>query len=52
MGLIGVLCIRRTLTQGRAAGLVAGLGAATADAINGCVAGFGLTLISEFLVNQ
>lgn len=52
VGPIGVLCIRRTLTQGRAAGLVSGLGAASADAIYGCVAGFGLTLISDFLVNQ
>lgn len=52
VGPIGVLCIRRTLTEGRAAGLVSGLGAATADALYGCVAGFGLTLISNFLVSQ
>ena len=35
VGPIGVLCIRRTLTDGRAAGLVSGLGAATADAAYG-----------------
>jgi len=52
VGPIGVLCIRRTLTDRRAAGLVSGLGAATADALYGCVAGFGLTLISNFLVRQ
>jgi threonine/homoserine/homoserine lactone efflux protein len=52
VGPIGVLCIRRTLTQGRSYGLVSGLGAATADAVYGCVAGFGLTLISSFLVDQ
>ncbi|MBE9189436.1 LysE family transporter [Gloeocapsopsis crepidinum LEGE 06123] len=52
VGPIGVLCIRRTLTYGRTAGLVSGLGAATADAFYGCIAGFGLTLISNFLVNQ
>lgn len=52
VGPIGVLCIRRTLTEGRATGLVSGLGAATADAIYGCVAGFGLTFISRFLVDQ
>lgn len=52
VGPIGVLCIRRTLAEGRAAGLVSGLGAATADALYGCVAGFGLTLISNFLVSQ
>jgi threonine/homoserine/homoserine lactone efflux protein len=52
VGPIGVLCIRRTLTQSRGHGLVSGLGAATADAVYGCVAGFGLTFISSFLVNQ
>jgi threonine/homoserine/homoserine lactone efflux protein len=52
VGPIGVLCIRRTLAEGRASGLVSGLGAATADAIYGCIAGFGLTFISSLLVGQ
>mgnify|MGYP001294604504 CR=1 FL=1 len=52
VGPIGVLCIRRTLADGRAFGLASGLGAATADAIFGCIAGFGLTFASTFLVNQ
>ena len=52
VGPIGVLCIRRTLTEGRVSGLVSGLGAATADAVYGCVAGFGLTFISDFLISQ
>jgi threonine/homoserine/homoserine lactone efflux protein len=52
VGPIGVLCIRRTLTEGRTTGLVSGLGAATADAIYGCIAGFGLAFISDFLVSQ
>ncbi len=52
VGPIGVLCIRRTLAAGRAAGLVSGLGAASADAIYGCIAGFGLTFVSNFLVGQ
>ena len=52
VGPIGVLCIRRTLAEGRASGLVSGLGAATADAIYGCIAGFGLTFISSTLVSQ
>jgi threonine/homoserine/homoserine lactone efflux protein len=52
VGPIGVLCIRRTLADGRAFGLLSGLGAATADAIYGCIAGFGLTLVSDFLVDQ
>lgn len=52
VGPIGVLCIRRTIADGRAAGLLSGLGAATADALYGCVAGFGMVLISNFLVSQ
>ncbi len=52
LGPIGILCIRRTLAGGRVSGLVSGLGAATADAIYGCIAGFGLTFIANFLVNQ
>jgi len=52
VGPIGVLCIRRTLAEGWASGLVSGLGAASADAIYGCIAGFGLTFISGFLVSQ
>ena len=52
VGPIGVLCIRRTLAEGRAAGLVSGLGAATADAIYGSIAAFGLTVVSSFLASQ
>jgi threonine/homoserine/homoserine lactone efflux protein len=52
VGPIGVLCIRRTLVNGLASGFVSGLGAATADAIYGSIAGFGLAFISNFLVSQ
>ena len=52
VGPISVLCIRRTLGKGRCVGFTSGLGAATADAIYGCIAGFGLTFISGFLVDQ
>jgi len=52
VGPIGVLCIRRTLAHGRAAGLLSGLGAATADAAYGMVAGLGLTSVSALLVSQ
>jgi len=50
VGPIGVLCIRRTLADGRAAGLATGLGAATADAIYGCVAAFGLRVVTHALL--
>jgi threonine/homoserine/homoserine lactone efflux protein len=52
VGPIGILCIRRSLADGMAKGLAAGLGAATADAAYGCVAGFGLTAVSGFLVHH
>jgi threonine/homoserine/homoserine lactone efflux protein len=52
VGPIGVLVIRRTLAEGRMAGLVSGLGAATADGIYGFIAAFGLTFISSFLISQ
>ena len=50
VGPIGVLCIRRTLADGRAAGLATGLGAASADAIYGFVAAFGLTWVTGMLL--
>jgi threonine/homoserine/homoserine lactone efflux protein len=52
VGPIGVLCIRRTLAEGRAVGFVSGLGAASADSFYGAIAGFGLTAVSGFLVDQ
>jgi len=52
VGPIGVLCIQRTLTLGRTAGLVTGLGAAAADGVYGAVAGLGLTAVSALLVAQ
>jgi threonine/homoserine/homoserine lactone efflux protein len=52
VGPIGVLCINRTLNEGRRAGLLTGLGAATADAIYAFVAGFGVMFISDILVSQ
>ena len=35
VGPIGVLCIRRTLADGRLVGLLTGMGAATADGVYG-----------------
>jgi threonine/homoserine/homoserine lactone efflux protein len=52
VGPIGVLCIQRTLHKGKLHGMVSGLGAATADAIYGFIAAFGLTFISSFLVKE
>jgi len=52
VGPIGLLCIRRSLAEGWRVGLATGLGAATADAAYGCVAGFGLTAVSSLLIGQ
>jgi threonine/homoserine/homoserine lactone efflux protein len=52
VGPIGILCIRRTLAQGRAYGFVSGLGAATADGIYGLIGGLGLGVVATFLVDQ
>jgi threonine/homoserine/homoserine lactone efflux protein len=52
VGPIGLLCIRRTLSQGQRVGLVSGLGAATADGLYGLIAAFGLTVIAQVLVAQ
>lgn len=50
VGPIGMLVIRRTLAEGRLAGLITGLGAAVADACYGSVGAFGLSFVSSFLL--
>jgi threonine/homoserine/homoserine lactone efflux protein len=51
VGPIGMLAIRRTLADGRLAGLVTGLGAAVADATYGAIGAFGLTAVSGLLMH-
>lgn len=51
VGPIGLLCIQRTLAQGWAAGVAVGLGAASADALYGAVAGFGLVWVATPLLD-
>ncbi|HMC61141.1 MAG TPA: LysE family transporter, partial [Candidatus Solibacter sp.] len=52
VGPINVLCISRTLTKGRASGLLSGLGAAAADTFYGCIAGFSITFVIQFLIRE
>ncbi len=52
VGPIGLLVIRRTLEQGRRAGLAAGLGAALADALYGTIGVFGLGSLASMLAGQ
>jgi len=49
VGPVGILCLRRTILDGRLAGLFSGLGAASADSLFGIIAGFGLTVVSDWL---
>ncbi len=51
VGPIGVLCLRRSITQGFSIGLATGIGAALADAMYGAVAAFGLTIVSDSLLH-
>lgn len=52
VGPIGLLCIQRTIASGQRSGLVSGLGAASADAVYGSIAGVGVGVIIGFLVAQ
>jgi threonine/homoserine/homoserine lactone efflux protein len=52
VGPINLLCLRRSLADGRRMGLVSGLGAAAADTTYGAIAAVGLTAVTAFLVNH
>ncbi len=52
VGPMCILCIQRTLSRGHLYGLVSGLGIATADAVYGSIAAFGLTVIASLLISQ
>ncbi len=52
VGPVNVLCISRTLSKGRTSGLLSGLGAAAADTVYGCIAGFSITLVIQFLIRE
>lgn len=49
VGPIGLLCLRRSLTLGMAAGMAVGLGAATADAGYAAAAAFALGVAAPFI---
>lgn len=52
VGPINLLCLRRSLSDGRRVGFVSGLGAAVADTTYGAIAAVGLTSVTSFLVGH
>jgi threonine/homoserine/homoserine lactone efflux protein len=52
IGPIGVLCIRRALSQGPAPAFIGGLGAAMADAIYAFAGAFALSAIAQWIVEE
>jgi threonine/homoserine/homoserine lactone efflux protein len=52
VGPMSLLCMRRTLAAGFASGLLSGLGIATADALYGAIAAFGLVAVTSFVIGQ
>ena len=50
VGPISLLCMRRALAHGFRAGILSGLGAATADGLYAAVAAFGLVAVTHLLV--
>lgn len=52
VGPVGVLCVQRTLSQGRMHGLLSGLGAAFGDALYGAVAAFGISAVEDWITGH
>lgn len=52
LGPLGILCIQRTINKGFLSGFFSGLGAAFADIVYASVAGFGISIIADFLKAQ
>jgi threonine/homoserine/homoserine lactone efflux protein len=50
VGPIALICIRRTVAEGKFHGMASGLGVATADSFYAAVAVLGLTIISGFII--
>ena len=52
VGPVNVLCASRALRKGWRAAFVSGLGAATADAFYGSIAGFSITFVIQLLIRE
>ena len=52
MGPIGILCIQRTLNNGRHSGLFTGVGAAVSDLFYCLLVGLGISLVTDFIADH
>lgn len=52
VGPVGIMCIHRTICQGKLAGYISGLGAALADTFFGAIAAFGFGFIAAPLIDH
>ena len=52
VGPVNVLCIQRSLEKGWKSGLISGVGAALVDTLYGGIAGFGISLVIQFLLRE
>lgn len=52
VGPVGVLCVQRTLSEGRMHGVLSGLGAAFGDALYGAIAAFGISAIQLWIADH
>lgn len=50
VGAVGAMTVERAWSQGFWAGMVTGLGSSAADCLYACVGAFGLTVLSDFLL--
>jgi threonine/homoserine/homoserine lactone efflux protein len=52
IGPVGALVVQRTINEGRTAGIISGFGSAAGDAVYAAIVAFGLTFISEMLMQR
>jgi len=52
MGPIGVLCVQRTLHEGRFHGFISGIGASISDLIYAIISGLGVSIIMDFILEN
>jgi len=52
MGPIGVLCVQRTLHEGRLHGFLSGLGASMSDLVYAIISGLGVSIIMDFILQN